>query len=570
MRECPVVRAFDAVVNAGPERPAIVLPGRVVSFAELDGRANSVARLVRTLPGGRRDPVVLSIADPVAMVAAQLGTLRAGRPYAVVNPNFPAARQQAMRGLLRAAAVLRDHPAADDPAAVAVPDGLSPPWRSREVGPSDLAYVLFTSGSTGDPKGVAQTRGDMAQNVRRHAPFRISPADRITLITADGVISAVSNLYIGLLRGAAIVPYAFHQDGADDMLGWLGACGVTVFYAFPSFLRQLASAAPAGSVPGVRLAYLGGEPVHSADFEALGRLFPAAVRATGLNSTETGLTRLFRLPAGAPVPATIPLGGPVDGVDVSVNDDGRIVVRSPFVKPRLWLRGGLTDLVTLAADGRAELVTGDRGEIDADGTIRYLGRGDAVLKIRGFRVEPAEVEDAITKADEVTEAAVIAVPGDDGELELTAVVTAGRAGVSPEAIRKQVADLLPLSMVPTTVLIRDSLPRTVNGKLDRAVLTEMVVAERRAAPSPAGQPEPAPASGTYERLRAIWATVLKTDRIAAGDDFFALGGTSISALGVISRVRKAFGVPVPLAVLFETPTLEALVKAVDDMTGDSR
>lgn len=562
MTRCPAVRAFEAAVDAGPQRPAIVLPGRVVTFTELDGQANGVARLVLELPGGRGDPVALSITDPVAMVAAQLGALKAGRPYTVINPHFPASRQRAMRRLLHTSTVLCDPGAAAEAEAVPVPEESSPSRPACDAGPDDLAYVLFTSGSTGVPKGIAQTRQDMVQNVRRHAPLGLSPADRITLITADGVISAVSNLYIGLFNGAAVAPYSFRADGVDAMLDWLDECGVTVFYAFPSFLRQLAKVMPAASAPGVRAAYIGGEPVHSADFSALGRLFPAAARATGLNSTETGLTRLFQLPAGMPVPSRIPLGGPVDGVDVTVDGDGRIVVRSPFVKPRLWLEDGLIDLATTGPDGTPELITGDRGELGADGVLMHLGRDDAMVKIRGFRVEPSEVEDAMAKVEGIAEAGVLAYPGEGGEAELAAVVTSSRAGLDPAAIRQRASELLPQPMVPTTVLIRDSLPRTTNGKLDRRALAAIVTAARQAAaPRPAGAA--GPPGGTGERLRAIWQTVLRTERIAADDDFFALGGTSISALSVISRVRKEFGVPVPLAVLFETPTLAALVEAVD-------
>ncbi|HEY0935855.1 MAG TPA: non-ribosomal peptide synthetase [Trebonia sp.] len=565
-RGCPVVKAFETVVDAGPDRPAIVLRDRTATFAELDGRANAVAWMLRELPGGRRDPVALSIRDPLSMVAAQLGALKAGRPYAVVNPYFPERRQQELRRLLRVAAVLCDPEAAPSAEAIPVPDRSSTSRPPSEVSPTDLAYVLFTSGSTGVPKGVAQIRGDMMQNVRRHAPLRLSPSDRISLISADGVVSAVSNLYIGLLRGAAIVPYSFRDNGVDVLLDWVTGAGVTVFYSFPSFFRQAAKAAPAVTAPTVRLAYLGGEPVLRSDFESLDRLFPAAVRTTGLNSTETGLTRLYRLAAGAPVPPRVPLGGPVDGVDVSIGEDNRIVVRSPFVKPRRWQEDGLADLVILGRDGVPEFVSGDRGEIDPEGNLVHLGRSDSTVKIRGFRVEPAEVEDAIAKIEGISEVGVTACPGEDGELELAAVVTVRDPGLDPTAIRRHAGSRLPASMVPTDVLILDDLPRTANGKLDRRALPTAVATARQAAVSTgtgrsAGAAGPAP--GTYHRLRVIWQTVLRTERIAPDDDFFALGGTSISALGVISRVRKEFGVPVRLAVLFETPTLAALTQAVD-------
>ena len=237
MSGCPVVNAFEATVDAGPQRPAVVLRDRVVSYAELDGRANAVAHLLRAQPGGRHEPVVLSIADPVAMIAAQFGSLKAGRPFVVVNPHFPAGRQQAMRQLLYATTVLCDREATTI-GSLAVPDEVVPARPVCDAGPDDLAYLLFTSGSTGVPKTVAQTRADMLQNVRRHAPLAMTPTDRISLISSDGVISAVSNLVIGLLNGAAVVPFSYRTDGVDGMLDRLAGSGITVFYAFPSFLAS--------------------------------------------------------------------------------------------------------------------------------------------------------------------------------------------------------------------------------------------------------------------------------------------------------------------------------------------
>ena len=200
----------------------------------------------------------------------------------------------------------------------------------------------------------------------------------------------------------------------------------------------------------------------------------------------------------------------------------------------------------------------------------HLGRSDTMIKVRGFRVEPTEVEAALTEIDVVCEAAVLPYLDGPEQVELAAVVTVADTALGPAEIRRRARDLLPPGMVPTRILIRDGLPRTANGKLDRRGLAALVAAVP-AAPSP-GASASGDASGpdnTYGRLLAIWRAVLRTDEIAAQDDFFALGGTSISALTVISRVRKEFGVPVRLAVLFETPTLAALADAVDHFAGTS-
>ncbi|HEV2639539.1 MAG TPA: non-ribosomal peptide synthetase [Actinocrinis sp.] len=588
---CPVVRAFERVVDAAPDSPAVLVADREVSFAELDALANAVALRLLDQPGGPDSPVALLVEDPVLMIAAQLGTLKAARPYAVVNPGFPAAQQHKLLTGLHAGQVLTDQksvPAVD--ATVLTLSGLQPttqrPTSTVAVTAGDLAYVLFTSGSTGEPKGVAQNRADMMQNVLRHAPLGIGPADRVTLISSDGVISAVSNLYIGLLNGAAVAPYSYRRDGVHEMVDWIGELGVTVFYAFPSFLRQAVAAAPGASANSVRLTYLGGEPVLPSDFAALARLFPNAVRATGLNSTETGLTRLFQLPSGEPAPNPVPLGGPVAGVDTVLGEDGRIVIRSAHVRPLLWTPDGPVAL-TKPADGDEtepavhELTTGDRGAIDPAGHLVHLGRADMMIKVRGFRVEPTEVEAALTGIPGVAEAGVLAYGDTPEQTELAAVVTVTDPALDPAAIRGHVRDLLPPGMVPTRVVVCRELPRTANGKLNRRELASLVAAQAVAEASagavatlvaeptviesaaPAAAPAAAATSDTYDRLLAIWRTVLRTTEIGAEEDFFVLGGTSISALSVISRVRKEFGVPVRLAVLFETPTLAALAEAVD-------
>ncbi len=374
-----------------------------------------------------------------------------------------------------------------------------------------------------------------------------------------------------------MAPYSYRDDGVHTMIDWIADTGVTVFYAFPSFLRQTASVTTA-TAPSVRLAYVGGEPVLPSDFATLGRIFPNAVRATGLNSTETGLTRLFQLPVRAEAPARVPVGSAVADVDVVLGDDGQVIIRSPHVRPLLWTVDGPTDLAAPGADGRYELRTGDRGEFDVHGDLVHLGRGDAMVKVRGFRVEPSEVEAGMAKVEGVGDVGVVAYDVAEGQTELAAMVTVLDPLLNATEIRSRAADLLPQPMVPMTVLVRDRLPYTANGKLDRLACAAMVTAAIVTAARTAAMATVAPVQmataaepprDTYERLHDIWRVVLRTGEISREDDFFALGGTSISALSVISRVRKEFRVPVRLAVLFETPTLAALTEAVEEILAAS-
>jgi acyl-coenzyme A synthetase/AMP-(fatty) acid ligase/acyl carrier protein len=577
---CPVVERFERLVDAHGDRPAVLPPGRAaVTYRELDERANAIAHALLDRLGEDPEPVPLHVQDAASMLAAALGVLKAGKHYVPVNPNHPSARTRSVLEQLRPALVLTDSSAppvaaAPAPAWLDLAEALAAGRRDRprvRIEPERLAYVLHTSGSTGVPRGIAQRRDDMWHNVLRHEPLAIAPEDRVTMISADGFVGAISNVYVALLNGAALAPYSFQRDGVHGMLGWLGAAGVTVYYSFPSFLRQVAAAAEAGErAGGLRIVYLGGESVHRGDLAAARRLLPGATIAVGLNSTETGLTRLHLVGPGAALPEPVPVGGPVLDVEVAVLDGdrevpagerGEIAVRSPYVRPLLWTVDGLRELATElpGEPGDRQYRTGDRGYLDAGGRLFHVGRQDGMVKVRGYRVETAEVEGAIGGLPGVVEAAVVAFAAGADETELAAYVVAREPGLDAAAIRRQLEGRLPGASVPASVLLMEALPRLRNGKVDRRALPAPVT------PHPVPPPPGAREEDVEARIEAIWRDVLRAERVGPEESFFALGGTSISAVKVISQVRRQLGVPVKLSVIFETPTIAALAKAVSSL-----
>jgi peptide synthetase PhsA len=585
-RACPVVEAFEARVDEHPDRPALVRDGDVVTFGELDALANGIARELLARRGGASEPVALTIRDPGRMLAAMLGVLKAGKHYVPVNPGHPPARREAVLAQVRARLALTDGAEAAEAGGVELADvrGWRPAARAAwpRVEPTSAAYVLFTSGSTGAPKGISHNRLDMWHNVGRHAALAIGPRDRVSLITPDGFVAAVSNVYIALLNGAAVAPYAVHEGGLDELVPWLRRCEVTVFYAFPSFLRQ-AVAVGCDPAPRVRLVYLGGETVHASDVSAARILAPSATVAVGLNSTETGLTRLKLIPPGAPVPDPVPVGGPVPGVDVVVLDGekpaapgvvGEIVVRSRRVAPSLVEDGSfvpLTRALGREEDAVRELRTGDRGRMDADGELIHAGRSDGMVKVRGFRIELGEVEAALAGLPEVSEAVVVPYETDGVAVELSAHVVPAGGGVTPTAVRQRLAQVLPAPSVPSRIWVESSLPRTHNGKVDRAALPRLAasrLAGNGDALAAAREPAPAGGDGVDRRLTELWCETLGLHAATPASDFFDEGGTSMTALRLVSSVRREFDVPLRLAVVFETPTLHALIDSVSALLPD--
>jgi peptide synthetase PhsA len=607
---CPVVAAFEARADADPAAPAVVGDGDVVTFGQLEAAANGVAGELLARRGPALEPVALMVRDPARMLAAMLGVLKAGKFYTPVNPVHPRARQEAALAQVRAGVVLTDGTAAGagrlpGPARYDVREWEPRPRSIRpDIRPTDPAYVLFTSGSTGVPKGIAHNRGDMWHNVGRHAALGVRPRERVSLISADGFVAAVSNVYIALLNGAALAPYSVHDRGVHELVPWLRGSAVSVCYSFPSFLRQAAAGGPGGgggggggggAAPGVRLVYLGGEPVHCSDVVAARTLAPDATVAVGLNSSETGLLRLKLIPPGDPVPDPVPVGGPVPDVEVVVRAGaapappgvaGEIVVRSTRVAPSRVEQGTFVPLATAVGDpaaGLRELHTGDRGRMDG-GELIHLGRSDGMVKIRGFRVEVGEVESALAGLPGVSEAAVVPYHEDSLTVELAAHLVPAGPDLTPGTVRQRLARLLPAPSIPTRVWVETALPRTANGKVDRQALSRLTpvrLAAGREHPAPVPAARERPAAGEHPaparpgpgpdldtvrtRLTGLWCETLDLPVTAPGDDFFHEGGTSITALRLVSKVRREFGVPLKLAVVFETPTLAALVTAVVEL-----
>jgi acetyl esterase/lipase/acyl-coenzyme A synthetase/AMP-(fatty) acid ligase/acyl carrier protein len=591
-----VVDAFESLVDADRERDAIRrIEGETrasISFGQLDGWADAIASELVFRRGSKAEAVPLAICEPELMLAAALGVLKAGKFYVAVNPTHSESHVRHVLDELDARLLLCDvqgrRALRYRTQALSVEEIVRARCSDGRLGlrfeEARLAYVLYTSGSTGRPRGVAQSRRDMLHNIARHRPLGVRHDDCVTLLSADGFVASISNPYVALLSGAALAPYSFRDAGVDPMMDWLGAAGVSVLYAFPSFLRQLARSETTRAHNGLRLAYLGGETVLPSDLAAARRLFPGATLSVGLNSSETGLTCLHVIPRGSVLPNPVPTGRPVLDVDVVIVDEsgrslapgecGEIEIRSEYVRPRYWDRGSLGRHVLPAPAFR----TGDRGRIDADGVVYHLGRIDGMVKIRGFRVELAGVEAVISALDGVAEVAVFALENLTG-VELAACVVGYGRSVNEVDVRNAVARELPAAMIPTRVSIVDALPRTPNGKLNRKGLIGLLGTSTRSAPrgftkaDGSSQPSPRPEEGgprilLERRIAEIWCSVLGIEQVDLNDDFFSLGGTSITAVAIVASVCSEFEVRVPLSVLFKSPNVAALAAAVVERGGE--
>ncbi|WP_342381799.1 non-ribosomal peptide synthase/polyketide synthase [Myxococcus stipitatus] len=586
----PIHRLIERQAAMTPAALAVRCEESALSYGQLEARANQLAHHLRTLGVGPDVPVALCLERGVGLVVALLGVLKAGGAYVPLEPSQPVARLGLLMEEVSAPVVVTEsrHVAAfgasgvrrvllDGDAALLASHPVEAP--AVPVMAEGLAYVLFTSGSTGRPKGVAVTHGALANYVQAATErLGLRECSSFALVSTFGADLGNTVLFPALLTGGEL--HVITQERAGNPVGmaeYFQRHPVDCVKMVPSHLSAwLTAPEPTQVLPRKRLV-LGGESSSWALLEHLHALAPSLEVFNHYGPTETTVGVLAgRMAQGdsgrAGRPASVPLGTPLANTRVYVLDGALCPV--PVGVPGELFIGGAQ--VARGYLGRPELTaerlgpdpfssepgarmyrTGDRVRWLADGRVEFLGRSDFQVKVRGFRVEPGEVAAVLREHPSVGDAVVVAREDVPGEQRLVAYVVSGRVRATADVLRGFARERLPAHMVPAAFVVLESLPLTPNGKLDRRALP---VPEAGASGAAVGH-EP-PATPTEELLAAIWAEVLRVERVGRHDDFFALGGHSLVATQVVARLRSSLGVEVPLRALFEAPTLEGLARRV--------
>jgi amino acid adenylation domain-containing protein len=581
--EQSITSRFAQQVTAYPERLAVKDGSRELTYVQLDRAANRVAQALLRELGDAAEPVPLLLPHGADAVVACLGALKAGKFYAPLDPDQPAALSAAIVMDLEARGVLT-HRALSAYVAAAAPgvrvldldaiDPAGPAYDPRPLLTADaLAYVIYTSGTTGPPKGSIENHRNVLQMTRAFVHFHPGPMDRLTMLFRSNFSGSVYDLFGALLNGAALLSYDIRREGVGRLAEWLAGDKITMYGSVPTVFRALtASVTASDRFPHVRVVRFVGDRVLKADVDAFQRLFaPGCVMRVGYGCTEAKIgTNLLVEGTTTLRGETVSVGyvaedrdvllldeaGRVQGADGAVVE-GEIAVRSRYLSLGYWRRPDLTAAKFLLDPGGGPeriYLTGDLGRFAPDGALTLIGRQDFQAKVRGHRVEPEAVEAALVNHGGVAEAAVT-VRGD----RLIAYVTPGRLPLPPAGeLRLRLAQSLPDYMVPSTFVVLDALPVTSIGKIDRAALPDP--GRGRPALLP---PLVAPRNAVEARIVAIWTEVLKRDPVGVEDDFFDVGGDSLRATMVIARVQDAFGAMLPLGLLFERPTIADLATAVE-------
>jgi amino acid adenylation domain-containing protein len=588
--------AFHEAAERRPDAIAVSDSDRSLTYAELELRANRLAHRLRALGAGPEVLVGLCVPRTVDLIVGMLAILKAGAGYLPLDPRYPADRLRALMtdagcGLVVGEAVA-DVPSVrpDDASLAAEPS--NPP--ETDAGPDSLAYVIHTSGSTGQPKGVAVSH----ENVRRlfsatRGEFEFSGGDVWTMFHSASFDFSVWEIWGALLAGGrlVIVSYEVSRD-PEAFLRLLTAEGVTVLSQTPSAFRQLVRAAEAAGFPAtsLRTVTFGGEELDPAVLRGwidhYGDAEPRLINMYGITETTVHVTMrrigAADLDASGSTPGS-PIGVPLDDMRVYVLDDdlqpvapgrtgemyvaGAGVSRGYLNRPELTAERFVED--PFGEPGSVMYRSGDLAEIGPDGGLIYRGRADRQLQLRGFRIEPGEIEAAVRTHPDVRDTVVV-MRRDGSDEQRLACYWVPRPDTDPstsaESLRAHMTALLPDHMVPGSFTALDRFPLTPNGKLDEAALPS----PRPAGPTrTAGRPAEAaqPAAGperAEERLAEIWADLLEMDDVGDDEDFFTLGGDSILATEMVAEARAA-GIAISVSLLFAHPTIARLARASADL-----
>ena len=577
-------RMFGRQAAATPDSVAVVCGTQRLTYAELDRRAGRLACQLRRLGVGPDQCVGVCVSRSADAIVAVLGVLKAGGGYVPVDPGFPADRLRRLLADAQAQVLVADSAAVQGrPVARTVlldrdllPQAAGPEPQASgpepTAAPGNLAYVIYTSGSTGQPKGVMVEHRSVAHFVRAIvAAYELAPGDRIVQFASLAFDVSVFDIFAALLSGATLV-VASEEERHDpwQLTALLAGQRITVAELPPALVPSLDAAA----FGDLRLLSLGGEAVPMAvvrQWSAPGRRI-----VNGYGPTETTVAVTLMDCAASPA-ASPPIGRPIaghqalvlDGADrpVPVGVPGELCIAGPGVA-----RGYLGQPAATAArfvpcpyprtPGERMYRTGDLVRWLPGGNLEFLGRRDRQVKVRGFRVEPQEIESALLSHPDVRGAAVQPIRrGDQHEL-----VAYAETGVTQAALRDFLAGRLAAYLIPAQIIAVGTIPRTPAGKVDRDALPRPDA--HRGSASGAAR---APADELERRLASeVFADLLGVEAVGADEDFFELGGNSLHATRLLARVASAFGVRLALADFFTKPTVAGVADLVRLHQGQDR
>jgi len=562
---------------------AVIQQGnRTWSYRELYRSACILAGVLQRAGVGKGDTVAVCGDRSFGVIASMLGVFFRGGVLLTLDRNLPSQRHEVMLRESRAKCLLAvGEPIAAEVPAISVDSQTGRPANARfddnfilpTIDPDAPAYIFFTSGTTGVPKGVLGRHKGLAHFLTwQRETFKVQPGDRSAQLTGLSFDVVLRDIFLPLTSGATLcLPDASVNLSAKSVLPWMERQGITLLHTVPSLAQSWIADRPAGvSLRSLRRIFFAGEPLTDNLILAWRQAFPEAGEIVNLyGPTETTLAKFSYRVAPNPLPGIQPVGFPqpsVQGLILSENnrlcgigEAGEIVIRTPF-RSLGYINASERDMQRFApnpwGNDADDIVyrTGDRGRYRPDGSIEILGRVDRQVKIRGVRIEPGEIEAVLNAHPAVAQAVVVVREDRPGNKRLVAYAVRQRERETTTVeVREFLKGKLPQFMLPEAIVLLDSLPLTPNGKVDR-----------RSLPVPEeGHPEESqeivlPRNTLESQLLSIWQQVLGIENIGIRDNFFELGGHSLMMVSLFDAIERELGKTLPMSLLFEAPTIEAL------------
>ena len=586
--EQSIPERFDQQVRAAGDRLAIKSPERSFTYVELNQTANRLARKILSLRGERAEAIALMFDHGASILAAILAVLKTGKFYLVLDPTYPRERLAYMLADSGATLIVTDGNNFSIASELAqggkevvnlddVDDGFSSDNLETHPAADALALLLYTSGSTGNPKGAMHTHQSVLVEVRNLTnAWYISPHDRSLLYTSMSFASSIRTIYCTFLNGGSIYPYDLKDRGFSALPEWLHSNRITIWRTMTTTFRNfMATLPPDLTFPEVRILSIGGEPVLRGDVELFNRhCAPSSVIAHGMGPTECFTVCQNYIPQGTLIEdSKLTIGWPLpdkeillldeNGSEVQAGEVGEICVRSRFISTGYWNDSERTR-ATFRPDPSDERLriyhTGDLGTRAENGCLTHVGRVDFQVKIRGFRIEVSEIEVALRAMNGIQDAVVVGREDSLGGKRLVAYFVPSTSSViTATQMRKNLASVIPEYMIPSAFVHMDAIPQTPNGKTDRLRLP--LPSHQRPKLDVAYAP---PRTDTEKTLSRIWSEVLVIDHVGIHDNFFELGADSLLASKVAVRVLRDLKVEVSLRMLFDVPTIAQLAAAISE------
>jgi len=582
---------FEKIVRAFPGRIAVKMGDRALTYDKLNRITNRIAHAIVKKTGSNKEPIALLFEDFVDGIIASLAALKAGKFSIALDPSWPLTKLAHILADSNATAILsNDH---QFELAERLSNNVCPALHMSEIddlfssedlcipiAPDDIAAISYTSGSTGDPKGVVEThRTRLYSAMVMSNLFHICENDKLNLVHSLSYSTGRFQCFRALLNGAALMPFDIKADGVDRMAKWIRDEEITILYLPIAVFRQFAECVSGGDrFRSVRIVHVSGAHISQGDFELYKKKLSSGPKFVfHMGSTEACTVccciadHNFSAPeegslAGYPVPGKeVHIVGD-DGQDVAPGEVGEIVVKSRYLTAGYWGQPELTRAKFLSDPSGSNKViyfTGDLGKKQPDGFVTHMGRKDSMVKIKGFRVEPGEIERVLRTHPEIKDVSVVPWDGEDGEQYLAAyLIPNGGHSLVVRDLRRFLHGQLSEYMIPSSFNFLEILPLTPNGKVDRKALP----APDRSRPQ-LDAAFVAPRNPTEQKLVEIWSDVLSLDGVGIYDNFFDLGGHSLAASRVVSYVIKHFGLEIPLSSLFSCPTVVEMAKIITEHQG---